>query len=164
MTSLGGIYTPLDKLLQKYGAKTFGRISQIFLALALKDMGFNVRNNEVGRPDIIASKTNQTLLIEARTSEKDYVIIKNADLFKSNGVNDVPLLAILDFPSPFPMWKIIEAETITAGKFLKSELNSYSASTLESEINKKFPEIVERYFEETFDNLNSLKQHLSEEN
>ena len=90
----------------------------MFLALTLKELSFNVRNNEVGRPDIIANRTNQTFLIEARTSEKEYVIIKNDDLFKSDDADDLPLLAILDFPSPFPMWKIIVC-LISAGKSFK---------------------------------------------
>ena len=155
------IYHLLERLLQKHGPSEFGRICQILLGLTLKEMGFKICLFQLaGRPDIVVLRENEGYALEVKAQTGNEVIIKEEDL---KGVVDSgyqPILAILSYPEIETKWLTLDARSLRAGKFNKISLERHSIKTLEENINQKFLDVVEEYYENALAGGSNLRNIL----
>ena len=152
----------MDKLNQKYGARQFGHICQIFLALTLIQIGFRVPVfNTIGRPDMEAITENERYSIEVKTGGKEIGLIdKDVNSIRKPGYE--PVLAIFTYPDLECSWIMANAESLSSGTFHKSELKELSIGHLEKRINKTFENIVEKNFVVAYNSMNKLRKTLEE--
>lgn len=163
VSARGGEYRAfvlLEKLLERHGATEFGRICQVFLALTLKERGFQVPYCQLtGRPDIVATRGKKGYRIEVKASTGPEVSITEKDLegiIDSSGYK--PVMAVLSFPEARTRWIIADAKHLKAGKFDKAMLEICSVKGLETEVNKIFGNIVEKYYEDAIKGSRNLKR------
>lgn len=152
----------MDKLNQKYGARQFGHICQIFLALTLIQIGFRVPVfNTIGRPDMEAITENERYSIEVKTGNKEIGLIdKDVDSIKKPGYD--PVLAVFTYPDLECSWIMANAASLSSGSFHKSELKGLSIRPLEKKVNKAFKDVVDKNFDVTYNSINKLRKNLEE--
>lgn len=157
-------YTCLRQLREKYGASAFGRVCQLLFGLTLKELGFEVRCQESGRPDLIAERRNENYTIEVKTSTKFNVTVEDED---KKGVvipGNVAVLAILFYPSPEPKWNVVNLQAMPCGrKIPKASVYRWSIQPLETEANEFFPSTIKKYFEIAMRSVSELRSALKSE-
>ncbi len=141
------IHSQLEKLWEKHGAHEFGKICQILLGFCLIRLQFRIQIFQLsGRPDIVAIRSKEKFAFEVKTQSSSEATIKPEDL---EGVREYPeqaIIAVLSYPDLDCNWVLAKADDIKAGRWPISFLKQHSIVTLEEELNKVFPEILEKYF------------------
>lgn len=152
----------MEKLNKKHGARQFGHICQIFLALALIKIGFKIPVfNTVGRPDIEAILGNERYSIEVKTGDKEIGLTdKDVDSIRKPGYE--PVLAVFTYPELECSWIMASATSLSSGSFYKSELKVLSIRPLEKKVNKAFRDIVDKNFDVAYHSINKLRKTLEE--
>ena len=141
------VYSQLEKLWEKHGPHEFRKMCQLLLGFCLLRLNFRVLIFQLsGRPDIVAMRGNEKFAFEVKTQSTSEATIKPDDL---EGVNEYPehaIIAVLSYPDLDCSWVLAKANDIRAGKWPIYLLKQHSISSLEEELNKVFPEVLEDYF------------------
>lgn len=145
------VFRQLEKIRKKHGPQEFGRICQVLLELAFREVGFKTRGRPVERPDISAERGPDSYAIEVKASSGTSISIDQDDLdglkdFENKGIN--PVVAVLAFTSN-PSWLLLNARKLNPGKHNIAALRLYSLTALEQEIEGAFPNVLSKHFEMT---------------
>lgn len=152
-------FSLLSELEKKHGASEFGRICQVLLGLTFKELGFHVPICQLsGRPDLRAEKGKERYEIEIKAPVGSEITLKEDDLESVKVHGYMHIIATLSYPEPESKWIAVDADKLKAGKFPKSYLLLHSIKRLERQINKVFPDVVKKYFDNASIGSSNLKR------
>lgn len=141
------IYSQLEKLWEEHGAHEFGKINQILLGLCLIYRNFQIKIFQLsGRPDIVAMRNSENFAFEVKTQSSAAATIKPEDIEGVKDYTEHSIIAVLTYPDLDCNWILTKANLIKPGKWPVSFLKQHSIPSLEGEMNKTFPEVLEDYF------------------
>ncbi len=152
-------YTLLNELEEKHGPSEFGRVCQILLGLTFKELGFHVPICQLsGRTDIRAEKDKQRYEIEIKAPVGNEITLKEDDLESVKVHGYAHIIATLSYPEPDSRWIALDADRLKPGRFPKSYLLPHSVKGLERQINRAFPEVLKKYYDNAFVSASNLKR------
>lgn len=142
-------YSRLTKLYKKHGPHEFGRICQALLEISFREIKFKTRGRAVERPDISAERYKEHYAVEVKVPVGNEISITKRDLdglYEFASSNVTPVVAVL-LVEPDSKWIISKARNLKPGKYNKITLSAHDISSISTEINSIFPEILKRQFE-----------------
>lgn len=151
---MGLTYETAERLekIYKLHEKEFGKIVQKMLALTFVELGFHLAEERAVQGvdiDIVNRETGEKLSFEVKTSQGSQVIISDKDISGLNSRRDTDqyetYFAFLYRPHYLSEgWIIVPARKIRKGNINAMRLASMDDDSLSKEVNKVFPEVLER--------------------
>lgn len=155
------LYLLLHDLQRALGATEFGRVSQILLCEAFRNLHFNVLICQLsGRPDIRAQKGREKYEIEVKTSLNENILIKLSDLKGVQASGYRRIIAVLTYPATDPKWLVLDADKLEPGRYAKATFSESSLYKLDSRINRSFVEVVHQHYESAVEGSSKLRNAL----
>jgi Holliday junction resolvase len=141
-------FTALKEIRDKHGPREFGKIAQKLLGIALIRLCFNVKERSVEDVDIEAAKGEQKYWLEAKTTDKDTVLIQAKDVAclrkckqLHGGVTGLAVLRV----GLLADWVIAQSDNIKTGKIRIGSLSTYKITPLTDDVNGIFPGVLVDY-------------------
>ena len=136
-------YQTLEAIRDRYGASRFGKIAQKMLALTFRELGHGrIIEREVQGVDVdVAGRWT----IEVKTTGVDTVVLKRKDVegLRARAEDGYePVLAVLQM-KPLSDWLLARAHSLRAQTYRVNDLRPWSIVDLESDIQQRFPGVVE---------------------
>ncbi|MDI6832088.1 MAG: hypothetical protein QME88_12255 [Actinomycetota bacterium] len=157
---MGLPYETARKLEELYGCheKEFGKVVQKLLALTFVEMGFGLAEERAVQGvdiDVIAPG-GEKLSFEVKTSQSAQVTVQDKDIqgleSRLNADGYRPLFAFIFRPHYLgDGWIIVPAGRVMKGTHNAMRLASLDDGSLSREVNARFPELVERTFDDLMD-------------